>query len=240
MVVTIWNEFRHEKEMPEARAVYPNGIHACIGEFLKAPDIEIRLASLDEPDAGLPPEVLESTDVLLWWGHMAHEEVPDDVVRRVVERVKRGMGFIPLHSAHMSRPFRALTGGAGTLSWGDDAYERIFCVNPSHPIAKGIPEHFELGTEEMYSEPFDIPQPHELVFASWYESGFLFRSGVVFQRGRGKIFYFQPGHETCRSFHHPVVQQIIRNAVRYVAPEEILPALTCPQVPNLQPDPALR
>ena len=235
MVVTIWNEFRHEKEMEEAKALYPNGIHACIAEFLKAPDIEIQLASLDEPDAGLPPEVLERTDVLLWWGHMAHHLVPDDVVRRVVDRVQRGMGFIPLHSAHKSRPFMALTGCTGNLSWGDNAFTRVFCANPSHPIAKGIPEHFDLGEEEMYTEPIDIPQPNELIFANWYRSGYLFRSGFVIKRGRGTIFYFQPGHETCGAYHHPVVQQIIKNAVRFVAPDHVIPEMGCPQVADLEP-----
>ena len=234
MVVTIWNEFRHEKEMPEAAAMYPNGIHACIAEFLKAPDIEIQLASLDEPGCGLPPEVLERTDVLIWWGHMGHHLVPDEVAARVVDRVQRGMGFIPLHSSHKSKPFMALTGCSGSLSWGDDSFERIFCVSPAHPIARGIPEHFDLGMEEMYSEPFDIPNNSELIFTSWYRSGFLLRSGFVFRRGRGTVFYFQPGHETCASFHHPVVQQIIRNAVRFVAPAEVIPALDCPQVRDLE------
>ena len=91
----------------------------------------------------------------------------------------------------------------------------------SHPIAAGIPDHFLLEEEELYSEPFYIPQPDALVFGSWFEDGHIFRSGVCFIRGAGKVFYFQPGHETCPSFYNPYVQRIITNAVYWAKPGEI-------------------
>lgn len=236
MVITIWNEFRHEKQEAAVAAIYPNGIHACVAEFLKAPDVEIRLAALDDPDNGLPPEVLETTDVLMWWGHMAHGEVPDALVDRIQNRIQRGMGLVVMHSGHHSKLFKRMAGTTGNLVWGDDCHERVFNVNPGHPIAAGIPEHFELGIEEMYGEPFDIPQPNETIFMSWFESGYLFRSGFTFQRGRGRIFYFQPGHEYCRSFYNPYVQQVLKNAVRWVCPTEVVPELVCPYVKALTPD----
>lgn len=236
MVVTIWNEYRHEKEMPAVGAIYPRGLHACIGEFLgREEGIEVQLASLDEPDHGLAPEVLERTDVLLWWGHMFHHMVDDAVVDRVYDRVMRGMGLIALHSAHKSKIFMRLMGTTGNLCWHDSARERMFTVAPGHPIAAGLPAHFELGEEEMYGEPFDIPQPNETVFLSWFDSGYVFRSGVCFTRGRGRIFYFQPGHEEYPTYQKPLVQRILCNAVRYVCPDTVVDALDCPCVPRLEP-----
>ena len=70
----------------------------------------------------------------------------------------------------------------------------------------------------MYGEHFDIPQPDELVFVSWFEGGEVFRSGCCFYRGRGKIFYFRPGHETYPIFYQPEVLHVISNAVQWAAP----------------------
>ncbi len=220
--VTIWNEFRHEKHMEEVKTLYPNGIHAFIKDFLSVnADMNIRLAALDDPDQGLPDEVLESTDVLLWWGHMAHKEVNDALVEKIRTRVYTGkMGFIPLHSAHKSKPFRAIIGTNGNLSWGRDQKEIVWNMLPAHEIAAGIPDHFLLDCEELYSEPFYIPQPDELIFGGWFEDGHIMRSGCAFYRGAGKIFYFQPGHESCRAFYHPCVQRIITNAIRWAAPND--------------------
>ena len=158
--VTVWNEFRHEKTLDGARDIYPDGIHACIKSFLDEAGCEVRLAALDDPGQGLPDSVLNDTDVLIWWGHMAHEEVDDGLVERIKNRVfNYGMGFIGLHSSHMSKPFRAIVGTSGNLLWGDEQKEIVWNIMPSHPIAKGIPEHFVLESEEMYGEPFMIPQP---------------------------------------------------------------------------------
>ena len=220
--VTIWNEYRHEKSDENVAKLYPNGLHAAIGEFLsKNDDMKITLAALDDPDQGLPDEVLNNTDVLLWWGHMNHGEVKDDLVERIRQRVYvGGMGFIALHSAHHSKPFRAIVGTTGNLLWGDNQKEIIWNIMPSHPIAAGIPSHFELPEEELYAEPFQIPQPDAHIFEGWYEYGYVFRTGCTFLRGAGRVFYFQPGHETCPSFYDANVQRIITNGVRWAAPND--------------------
>ncbi len=229
--VTIWNEGRHEKTSDEVKAVYPEGIHNFIADFLKVnDDLNIRTATLDDPDNGLPDDVLESTDVMLWWGHMAHDEVPDELVTKVWNRVMRGMGFIALHSAHFSKPFIKLMGTTCSLKWRDGDRERVWCVNPTHPIARGIPEYFNIPVEEMYGERFDIPAPDELVFLGWFKGGEVFRSGCCWRRGLGKVFYFQPGHESNPTYHLPEVQKIIANAVYWAAPEKVVDSIECPWV----------
>ena len=232
--VTIWNEFQHEKKKPEVKALYPDGIHAFVRDFLKVnEDLEIRLAALCDPDQGLPDKVLESTDVLIWWGHVAHAQVDDALVERIRNRVYLGkMGFIALHSAHHSKPFKAIVGTNGNLSWGRNQKEIMWTMMPSHEIAAGIPDHFLLEEEELYSEPFYIPQPDALVFGAWFEDGHIMRAGACFHRGAGKVFYFQPGHETCKSFYNPYVQKIIKNAVYWAAPNHIPQVIEdkCPHI----------
>lgn len=232
--VTIWNEFRHEKTDPEVKALYPDGIHAYIKGFLDVnEDMNIRLAALDDEFQGLPDDVLDDTDVLIWWGHMAHDEVSDELVNKIRDRVYMGkMGFIALHSAHQSKPFTAIVGTNGNLSWGRNQKEIVWNMLPSHEITAGIPEHFILAEDELYSEPSYIAQPDELIFCSWFEDGHVFRSGSTFYRGAGKVFYFQPGHETCPSYYNPYVQRVITNAVRWAKPNEIGYNITnnCPQI----------
>lgn len=233
--VTIWNEFLHETTEEKIKAIYPDGIHMTIAEFLgKNDDFVIRTATLDDPDCGLPQSVLDDTDVLIWWGHMAHHRVPDEVADRVQSSVLRGMGLIVLHSAHMSKPFTRLIGTSGTLKWRDGDKERIWCCNPGHPIAEGVPEQFVLDPEEMYGEYFDIPQPDELVFISWFKGGEVFRSGVTFRRGYGKIFYFRPGHEGNPSYHNENVQKVITNAVRWAKPIKRIDKLVAPMTEALE------
>lgn len=230
--VTVWNEGVHEKINNEVAGVYPAGIHGCIKNFLSSQDdMVIRTATLAQRRCGLSDEVLENTDVLIWWGHMAHDKVPDRLVEKIHKRVLGGMGLIVLHSGHHSKIFRALMGTTCNLSWRDDDRERIWTVNPSHPIAKGVPESFNIPNEEMYGERFDIPEPDELVFLGWFAGGEVFRSGCCWQRGLGKIFYFQPGHETNPTYHIKHVQRIIINAVRWAAPlNAIDEVLACPNV----------
>ena len=232
--VVIWNEYRHEKHDEVCANIYPEGIHGCIKNFLKTDEsLDITLAALDDTDQGISPELLEKTDVLLWWGHMAHHEVSDELVERIRQRVYAGkMGLIVLHSGHHSKVFRSIVGTTGNLSWGRDQKEIIWNLMPSHPIAAGIPDHFIIEEEELYCEPFYIPQPDALVFGGWYEDGYIFRSGCCFTRGLGKIFYFQPGHEYCRSFYNPYVQRIIKNAVDWVKPADIGYEIPegCPQI----------
>ncbi len=230
--VTVWNEFYHEKTEESIRAVYPDGLHTVISEFLgREEDITVRTATLNEPDCGLPPQVLAQTDVLIWWGHARHWEVPEEVARRVQTAVLGGMGFIALHSAHHSKPFRYLMGTTCNLSWREDGdMERLWVVAPDHPIAQGIDRYFDLPHEETYAESFDIPEPDKLVFVGWYEGGEVFRSGCCWRRGRGKIFYFQPGHESFPIYRDSRVQRVITNAVRWAQPETRIPEIPCPNV----------
>ena len=218
--VTVWSEYRHEKSHEEVARVYPKGMHEAIAEGLRAyPEYSVRTATLDEPEHGLTQEVLDSTDVLTWWGHMAHHEVSDAIVERVRQRVWAGMGLIVLHSGHFSKIFKALMGTGCNLKWREaNEKERLWVINPGHPIAAGIEEYFELPHEEMYGEHFDIPAPDELVLVSWFEGGEIFRSGCCFTRGAGKIFYFRPGHETYPTYFDANVRKVIANAVRWAAP----------------------
>lgn len=226
--VLVWNEFQHEKIQPQVAEIYPRGIHAAIGEYLSRDgELCVRLASLDNPEQGLSRQALDNTDVLIWWGHMAHDKVSDEAVERVCRRVNGGMGFIGLHSAHHSKVFKRLCGTSCNLKWRHGDRERVWTVIPSHPIAQGIPEHFELEKEEMYGEPFDIPAPDEVVFMGWFAGGEVFRSGVTYRRGAGKIFYFQPGHEEYPTFRSENVLRIIRNAVFWARPEQSAAQIEC-------------
>jgi trehalose utilization protein len=217
--VTVWNEYRHEKKDAEVAAVYPEGIHKAIAKGLAAPGFSARTATLDEPEHGLTQEVLDSTDVLIWWGHMAHGDVQDAIVDRVYKRVLDGMGLIVLHSGHFSKIFKRLMGSSCDLKWREiGEKERIWVVEPGHPIAEGLGEYFEIPHTEMYGERFDIPAPDQLVFISWFAGGEVFRSGCCFYRGKGKIFYFRPGHETLPIYYQPEVVRVLTNAARWAAP----------------------
>jgi trehalose utilization protein len=216
--VRIWNEFRQERDNDEVRALYPDGMHAPIAQALQGAGFETDISTLDEPEHGLSESALASTDVLVWWGHVAHGEVLDAVVDRVQRRVLDGMGLIVLHSGHHSRIFRRLMGTSCDLKWREAGErERLWVVDPSHPIANGLGESVVIEHEEMYGEFFDIPQPDALVFVSWFRGGEVFRSGCCYERGRGRIFYFRPGHETYPTFLQPEVQRIIANAVGWAA-----------------------
>lgn len=217
--VTVWNENRHEQKNPVVREIYPDGIHGAIAQFLEEAGFEAKTATLDEPQHGLTDEVLNSTDVLVWWGHLAHGEVSDEIVEKVRQRVLDGMGLIVLHSGHFSKIFKALMGTSCDLKWREaDEKERLWVVAPSHPIAEGIGEYIELEKEEMYGEHFDIPAPDELIFTSWFEGGEIFRSGCTYQRGNGKVFYFRPGHETYPTYHNKEIQRVIINGVNWAKP----------------------
>lgn len=217
--VTVWNEGRHEQKSPDIAALYPQGIHGAIAEGLRKHGFDVKTATLDEPEHGLTDAVLDATDVLIWWGHMAHGDVKDEIVDKVHQRVLNGMGLIVLHSGHFSKIFKRLMGTTCNLMWREmGERERVWCVNPAHPIAEGIPDHFEIAHSEMYGEPFGIPEPDSLVFVSWYQGGEVFRSGACFYRGRGKVFYFSPGHETYPIYYHEMVIKVIANGVRWAAP----------------------
>ncbi|MGN6725593.1 MAG: ThuA domain-containing protein [Tepidisphaeraceae bacterium] len=218
--VTIWHEYRHEKKNEAVRRVYPEGIHTVLAKRLQqSADLQVRTATLDEPEQGLTDDVLKWTDVMLWWGHGAHGEVPDTLVDKVQQRVLEGMGLIVLHSGHHSKIFRRLMGTSCNLKWrvADDR-EVLWVTKPLHPITAGINDHFILPHEEMYGECFDVPEPMETLLISSFSGGEVFRSGMTWTRGAGKIFYFRPGHETVPTYYDPNVQQIIANAVHWAAP----------------------
>jgi trehalose utilization protein len=217
--VTVWNEGRHELTNSRVKTVYPKGIHEAIAEGLREVGYEVRTATLDMPEHGLTEQVLAETDVLTWWGHMAHDDVSDEVVERVHKRVLDGMGLIVLHSGHFSKIFKRSMGTSGNLKWREiGEKERIWTVNAAHSIADGIGDYFEIEHEEMYGEPFGIPEPDSLVFVSWFAGGEVFRSGCCWYRDKGKVFYFRPGHETFPTYYHPQVRRVLANAVRWAAP----------------------
>ena len=228
MKVLIWNENIHEKEMPQITEMYPGGLHGFIASFLKSDDVEVSTATLDDPECGLTEEVLAQTDVLVWWGHAGHHLVPDEVVERVHNHILSGMGLIVLHSGHFSKIFKKINGTSCSLKWRDGAKERLWTIKPNHPIAEGVDETFTIDCEEMYGEPFDIAEPMETIFMGWFNGGEVFRSGCTWVRGNGKIFYFQPGHETNRAFHNENVQRIIKNAVKWACPIRKNIPIECP------------
>lgn len=219
--VTIFNENIHETRQEEVRAIYPEGMHGCIKAFLQknlGDEVSIRTATFEEPEHGLTKEVLDDTDVLIFWSHWMQNEFSDEVALRVKDAVLSGMGLIALHSAHFSKVMRNLMGTSMSLRWRHGDRERLFITDPTHPITKGLPDYFELPIEEMYGEFFDIPKPDDVVFTGWFAGGEVFRSGCTFTRGLGKIFYFQPGHEQYPIYHDPNIQQVITNAVTWCAP----------------------
>jgi len=218
--VTVWNEGIHEKKSEKVRRVYPEGIHGAIADHLrKQAGIEVvATATLEEPEHGLTEAVLAKTDVLIWWAHIGHDQVRDEIVDRVWKSVLEGMGLIVLHSAHYSKIFKRLMGTGCGLRWREAAeMERLWVIRPGHPIADGLPAYFELPHTEMYGEVFDIPQPDELVLISWFEGGDVFRSGCCWHRGKGKVFYFRPGHETYPIYYDPNVLRVLANACHWAA-----------------------
>jgi trehalose utilization protein len=232
--VVVWNEFRHEKTDAKVKALYPDGMHTVIGQYLAAQNLSVKTATLDEPEHGLTEAVLANTDVLIWWGHIAHDAVNDAIVARVQKRVLEGMGLIVLHSGHFSKIFKALMGTFCSLKWREaDEKERLWNIAPAHPITQGIGEYLELPNSEMYGERFDIPEPEQVLFISWYEGGEVFRSGCTWQRGHGRVFYFSPGHETYPIYHNPQILKVITNAVHWAAPRVNIP-FACPRVEPLE------
>jgi trehalose utilization protein len=222
--VVVWGENVHEHRNPAVAAVYPHGMHTAIAEGLRErrPDDEIVTATLQETEHGLTAGRLAATDVLVWWGHTAHDEVGDAAVDRVHRRVLEGMGLIVLHSGHYSKIFKRLMGTTCSLTWRvAGERERLWVCHPGHPIAAGLDRCFELAHEEMYGEPFAVPPPDEQVFISWFEGGEVFRSGCCWTRGNGRIFYFQPGHQTYPTYFDPNIRRVLANAVGWARPQGV-------------------
>ena len=229
--VLVWNEFKREQEKEVIAAVYPNGIHRAIADFLETEeDLSVRTATRYDENCGITKEILDETDVLIWWGHVAHHMVPDEVAALVRDAVFEGMGVIFLHSAHFSKPFGLLMGTPCSLTWRESGdSEVLWVIDPSHPITRGIDRYFRIEHEETYGEPFAIPNPDKVLLISNFSSGEVFRSGVLYERGNGKVFYFRPGDEMYPTYRIPEVQTIIKNAVRFLAPT-YRQVITCPGV----------
>lgn len=231
--ILIFNEFYHEKADCAAKNHYPDGIHMHLKSVLEDSETVITTATVENCAEVITDELLESTDIVIWWGHMQHHLVPDEVAERVVNAINNGMGAIFLHSAHHSKPFKRLMGTPCSLSWREDTdHELLWVCDPSHPIAQGVDRYIKLEHEETYCEPFSIPEPDKTVFIGSYEGGEVFRSGCCWQRGYGKVFYFQPGHEMFPTFHNPDVIKIIKNAIKWCMPS-YRNTIECPRVKKL-------
>ncbi|KQS09983.1 glutamine amidotransferase [Curtobacterium sp. Leaf183] len=220
--IVVWNENVHESRGDEiVLGHYPNGIHTVVADALRQhhPDADVTTATLQEPEHGLTQERLDATDVLFWWGHVAHDQVADAVVQRVVDAVHAGMGLVVLHSGHYSKPFKWLMGTTCSLKWRNDGErELVWTTAPEHPIAEGVPHPIVIDRQEMYGEYFDIPRPDEEVFLSTFAGGEVFRSGVAYRRGRGRVFYFSPGDQEYPVYHHADIQRVLANAAGWAAP----------------------
>ena len=220
--VTVWGENVHERRDDSVRAIYPDGMHTAIAaglEELLGDRVRVRIATLQEPEHGLTPDVLDGTDVLTWWGHAAHGEVQDAVVDRVQAAVLGGMGLLVLHSGHESKLFQRLLGTSCSLRWRNDGErELVWTVDPAHPIAAGVPHPIVIEAQEMYGEQFDIPAPDQLVFISSFAGGEVFRGGCSFFRGAGRIFYFSPGDQEYPVYFHPDVRRVLANAALWASP----------------------
>ncbi len=220
-------------ERSEPVDVYPRGINGAIQELLKTDrQTTVTIANLLDPEQGLSEAALAKTDVLVWFGHRSHGAVSVERVERVVRHIKeRGMGFLPLHSAHYCRPFQELmrmkAEEAGVKlagipgAWGrvrnEGKPETIRVLDPRHPITKGVAD-FVIPATEMYGNPFTVPPPDAKILEGSWEGGEQHGSdGMIWRVGRGKVFYFRPGHETRPVFRQAEIQQIIRNAVKWLA-----------------------
>jgi trehalose utilization protein len=234
--VTVWGENVHERNEPEVRALYPDGLHGAIAAGLSellGDRVRVRTATQEQPEHGLTADVLEDTDVLTWWGHIAHEEVDDAVVARVHDAVLDGMGLLVLHSGHYSKILRRLLGTTCDLRWRNEGErELVWTVAPSHPIAAGVPHPIVIDAQEMYSEPFAIPAPEELIFVSSFAGGEVFRGGCTWTRGAGRIFYFSPGDQDYPVYHHPDIRRVLANGVQWAAPRVRGVATGSPQSPQ--------
>lgn len=224
--VVVWSEGTASVDRG-SREVYPNDINSAIADGLKPLEAEgwkIVKAGLGDPDQGISDELLNRTDVLVWWGHKKHGEVSNDLVAKIDARVREGrMGFISTHSSHFAKPYRKLMGTP--CSWReyktDGTSVEIIVKDPSHPICKGV-KNFKLPKIERYGEPFAVPTPESVPLDGIYtkpdgstEPG---RMGLCWTVGKGRVFYFTPGHETYDDYFRPEVRQILLNAVVWAAP----------------------
>ncbi len=220
--VVVWSEGTAPKN------VYPNDVNTAIAEGLKPlKAYDIVIANLSDAEQGLPDSVLNNTDVLIWWGHRRHDDVKDELVQRITRRVKEdGMGFLPTHSAHFSKPLKAILGTPCSWSYyiPDGARVDVIVQDPRHPIARGV-KNFTVPHTERYGDPFQVPTPEAVIFDGIYtlpdgKTGEHAQQGMVWTIGKGRVFYFQLGHETYPIYDMPEVQQIFRNGVQWATPKK--------------------
>ncbi len=269
--VLVWDERQKEQKQ-----VYANFLGNEIANHLRSRQgFTVQSVGLDDPQQGLPDEVLDQAQVLIWWGHVRHTEIKPEKGRQIVERVKAGkLALIALHSAHWSTPFieamyertridarrrypdaatkiefvpmagflaptydSLLTPAYYALHAGgvvknvrvdlpncvfpsyrhDAKHSRVTMLHPEHPIAQGVPPVFEVSQTEMYDEPFHVPEPDAVIFQETFRDGGWFRGGMVWTLGKGKVFYFRPGHETYPVFKEEYPLRILENAARWLA-----------------------
>ena len=214
-------------EQTEPREIYPTGISGALADHLKKQKgLEVKTAQISDPGLGLTEEALNNTDVLIWFGHKKHNDVPDEVVNRIVKHIReQGMGFIALHSAHFSKPLKAALQATG--SWSSYVNfgkpEQVWVVNPKHPIAKGIKD-FTVPKTEIYTEPFDVPTPEAVILEGTWETGHRNREVMVWTLDKGRFVYIRPGHEEYPIFFMPEMQQLVVNSVLWAGKKTTAPA----------------
>lgn len=213
--VLLWSE------QTEPRDVYPTGISGALASHLnKLPNLEARTATLTDAEAGLSDATLADTDVLIWFGHRKHDQVPEAAVDRVVRHVReRGMGFIGLHSTHFAKPLKKILNASGAWSSyvNHGQPEQMWVVLPDHPIAKGVSD-FRIPKTEIYTEPFQVPTPEAVIVeGTWEESGHRGREVMTWTTGRGRMVYVRAGHEEYPIFHMPEMQRLVANSVEWAA-----------------------
>ena len=239
--VLVWDE----APAHAPKSVYPNSINGAIAEGLNelgGGAIKASTANLDESEQGITEDTLAGVDVLVWWGHARHDELADEKAELIKAAVHRGLGFIALHSAHYSKPFRKILDCTGHLygGWREtenpaDSEEITVCA-PKHPIAQGV-SSFVLPAEEMYGAPFGVPPPQAIIFQSYFPLGgeyfpsfvttvgegidpeFTSGGGKGANRGEGagRVFYFRPGHEIYPTYLNASVKLILHNGVLWAA-----------------------
>ena len=102
-------------------------------------------------------------------------------------------------------------------AWRADGLpSHVTTLLPRHPIAAGLPVQWDIPQTEMYGEPFHVPAPDEVIFEEKWDKGEFFRSGCVWQVGKGRVFYFRPGHETYPVFKQAEPLRVVENAVRWL------------------------
>lgn len=236
MNVVVWGENVHEHRNAKVKEIYPDGMHATIASAINehlGDAATVTTATLQEAEHGLAQKRIDSTDVIVWWGHLAHADVNEEVAERVKQAVLEGMGLVVLHSGHLSKPFVKLMGTSCNLRWREaNERELVWTVMPGHPVTNGVPEVIVVPQQEMYGEHFDIPQPDELVFISSFPGGEVFRSGCAFNRGRGRVFYFSPGHETYPVYHQPEIRRVVANCVAWANTGRRKPVTGSPNSPT--------